>query len=200
MVGGLTGLFLGALGGRAAARYLLRDCPLPLRGDGEHALRLPGRHVLLVPEDLREDVSREHRPYRGADYLRRVQPGVYPAVCRRHQGDAPSLGDLSREVRDLYALLDRGRIHDGSGIVCRCGELGPRHDPRRKAPHNPWGSNTLEWRCSSPPPYYNFKKTPTADDPYNLGNWQYVSEEEGWVPRTVPLPSAPPDRTLPITH
>jgi heme/copper-type cytochrome/quinol oxidase subunit 1 len=30
------------------------------------------------------------------------------------------------------------------------------------APMNPWGSRTLEWTIASPPPYYNFKTTPTV--------------------------------------
>ena len=41
----------------------------------------------------------------------------------------------------------------------------------KPAPENPWGANTLEWRTSSPPPHDNFKTTPVADDPYNLGGW-----------------------------
>jgi cytochrome c oxidase subunit 1 len=51
----------------------------------------------------------------------------------------------------------------------------------RKAPANPWGSNTLEWRSPSPPPWDNFVVQPVADDPYDLSGWRYVSPEEGWV-------------------
>ncbi len=38
----------------------------------------------------------------------------------------------------------------------------------RLAPANPWGSATLEWRCASPPPTENFATQPTAGDPYDL--------------------------------
>jgi cytochrome c oxidase subunit 1 len=51
----------------------------------------------------------------------------------------------------------------------------------KQAPPNPWGANTLEWRCPSPPPHDNFTETPVADDPYDLSGWKYVSEEVGWV-------------------
>jgi cytochrome c oxidase subunit 1 len=51
----------------------------------------------------------------------------------------------------------------------------------RKAPPNPWGANTLEWRSPSPPPWDNFLVQPVADDPYDLSGWKYVSPEEGWV-------------------
>jgi cytochrome c oxidase subunit I len=51
----------------------------------------------------------------------------------------------------------------------------------RKAPDNPWGANTLEWRTSSPPPHDNFKVQPVADDPYNLGGWVENKETGEWT-------------------
>lgn len=36
------------------------------------------------------------------------------------------------------------------------------------APANPWGSATLEWQCSSPPPHDNFPEPPVVGDPYDL--------------------------------
>jgi cytochrome c oxidase subunit 1 len=40
----------------------------------------------------------------------------------------------------------------------------------RKAPANPWGGNTLEWKCSSPPPPHNFDVPPPIGDPYDFSN------------------------------
>ncbi len=53
------------------------------------------------------------------------------------------------------------------------------------APPNPWGSNTLEWQTSSPPPHDNFKVTPAAGDPYALYRWRYARSNDpavadGW--------------------
>ena len=53
------------------------------------------------------------------------------------------------------------------------------------APPNPWGSNTLEWQTSSPPPHDNFKITPAVGDPYALRRWQFVKSDDpdiadGW--------------------
>jgi cytochrome c oxidase subunit I len=50
----------------------------------------------------------------------------------------------------------------------------------RKAAGNPWGSNTLEWRSPSPPPYDNFIVQPVADDPYDVDQWQYDPAIDGW--------------------
>ena len=51
----------------------------------------------------------------------------------------------------------------------------------RPAPPNPWGANTLEWQSPSPPPHDNFSTTPAVTDPYDLDRWRFASEEEGWV-------------------
>jgi cytochrome c oxidase subunit I len=62
----------------------------------------------------------------------------------------------------------------------------------KKAPANPWGGNSLEWHTSSPPPTENFLTPPIADDPYNYSAWEYKGPDEGWVkkagqPQPVPV-------------
>ena len=46
----------------------------------------------------------------------------------------------------------------------------------KKAPANPWGAATLEWETTSPPPLYNFHKDPTVGDPYAVE--QVVEDKE----------------------
>ncbi len=46
-----------------------------------------------------------------------------------------------------------------------------------RAPANPWGSATLEWECSSPPPKENFAETPTVSDPYDYDPIKYDAEK-----------------------
>jgi cytochrome c oxidase subunit 1 len=73
----------------------------------------------------------------------------------------------------------------------------------KKAAANPWGGNSLEWHCPSPPPHDNFATPPVVDDPYNLAAWEYDPSIEGWVPRkTQAVAAAGPaaDRTRPVTH
>jgi cytochrome c oxidase subunit 1 len=53
----------------------------------------------------------------------------------------------------------------------------------RRAPDNPWGSATLEWQTGSPPPYYNFASTPTAGDPYDYANIHYDPAIQGYIRR-----------------
>ncbi len=54
----------------------------------------------------------------------------------------------------------------------------------RRAPANPWGAASLEWQCSSPPPYENFPTAPTVGDPYDFSNLVYDPKQQGYVPKT----------------
>jgi cytochrome c oxidase subunit 1 len=61
----------------------------------------------------------------------------------------------------------------------------------KPAPANPWGANSLEWHSPSPPPHDNFAQTPVADDPYNLNNWDYDAATGGWnLNRKAPEPGS----------
>lgn len=51
----------------------------------------------------------------------------------------------------------------------------------RKAPQNPWGANTLEWHTTSPPPHENFTEDPFVSDPYEMRAWDYDESTDGYV-------------------
>ncbi len=51
----------------------------------------------------------------------------------------------------------------------------------RKAPQNPWGGNTLEWHTSSPPPHENFHEDPLVTEPYEMRAWDYDESIDGYV-------------------
>jgi cytochrome c oxidase subunit 1 len=51
----------------------------------------------------------------------------------------------------------------------------------KKASANPWGGATLEWACTSPPPFYNFQRPPQVDDPYDFRGIEYSESAEGYV-------------------
>jgi cytochrome c oxidase subunit 1 len=54
----------------------------------------------------------------------------------------------------------------------------------RRAPDNPWGAATLEWQCSSPPPYDNFPSPPSVGDPYDFSHTQYDPDIQGYRTKT----------------
>ena len=53
----------------------------------------------------------------------------------------------------------------------------------RRAPANPWGGGSLEWRCSSPPPHDNFATTPSVGDCYDFSDLEYDPGTGGYVTR-----------------
>ena len=59
----------------------------------------------------------------------------------------------------------------------------------RPAPANPWGSATMEWQTPSPPPTENFVTTPPVGDPYDVESWRYDEALGGFVHRP-PAPAA----------
>ncbi len=54
----------------------------------------------------------------------------------------------------------------------------------RKAPANPWGANTLEWHCSSPPPHQNFDEQPAVGDCYDYSGLEYDTATDSYVPKS----------------
>ena len=55
-----------------------------------------------------------------------------------------------------------------------------------KAPDNPWGGSTLEWDTTSPPPLYNFHKPPKLQPLYEYDNVVYDPSSKGYVRREQP--------------
>jgi cytochrome c oxidase subunit 1 len=51
------------------------------------------------------------------------------------------------------------------------------------APKNPWGGGSLEWECASPPPYFNFASPPRANDPYDFTDVIYDPKAKSYTRR-----------------
>jgi cytochrome c oxidase subunit 1 len=51
-----------------------------------------------------------------------------------------------------------------------------------KAPANPWGGASMEWKCSSPPPHDNFPEPPRVTDPYDFSTMRYDASRGTYVP------------------
>ena len=59
--------------------------------------------------------------------------------------------------------------------------LSGRCSAASEAPANPWGGATLEWHCTSPPPFYNFERAPVVGDPYDFSDLAWDAENERYV-------------------
>ncbi len=56
----------------------------------------------------------------------------------------------------------------------------------KPAPANPWGGNSLEWHTPSPPPHDNFKEPPVVGDPYDFTDLEYDRALGGYRTRATP--------------
>lgn len=100
------------------------------------------------------------------------------------------------EFQELHQLSTYGAYLLGFGLFVALGVVIHSLMRGRQAPPNPWGGATLEWQCSSPPPYYNFMHPPTVNEPYNYLPLQYHGEERGWEyvhPSTESVPQPNPE-------
>ncbi len=88
------------------------------------------------------------------------------------------------EFERLHQLSTIGALTLGVGFILTAVYLWSSVKKGKKAPANPWGATTLEWQCSSPPPYYNFHDTPSiARGPYDgYDKLKYEKDIQGYVP------------------
>ncbi|MES1177412.1 MAG: cytochrome c oxidase subunit I [Myxococcales bacterium] len=89
------------------------------------------------------------------------------------------------EFQPLHVLSTLGAYTLGIGFILTAVYLFKSLKSGRKAASNPWGGSTLEWQCSSPPPYYNFHKAPIVTaGPYDgYENLMYDETIGGYIPR-----------------
>jgi cytochrome c oxidase subunit I len=89
------------------------------------------------------------------------------------------------EFQSLHVLSTLGAYTLGIGFIMTAVYLVKSLKSGRIAAANPWGGVTLEWQCSSPPPYYNFHKAPTVTaGPYDgYEDLMYDEKIGGYLPR-----------------
>jgi cytochrome c oxidase subunit 1 len=104
------------------------------------------------------------------------------------------------EFQSLHQVSTVGAMVLGIGLVLCAAVLLMSLLRGRRAPGNPWGAATLEWQCASPPPPHNFDQPPTAGDPYDYQDILWAGDQLGYVRRptqTAPQPvREPPEPAL----
>jgi len=85
------------------------------------------------------------------------------------------------QFQQYHIISTLGSYLLGAGLVLAAGCLLYALFRGRAAPANPWGGSTLEWHCPSPPPHDNFATQPAVGDPYDLSGLEYDAELGGYV-------------------
>jgi cytochrome c oxidase subunit 1 len=182
-VGGLTGLFLGALA---------TDVPLH-----DTYFVVAHFHFVMVGAVMTAFLAGLHYWWpkmTGRMYSERL--GLWSAalvfvgfhVTFVPQFVAGVLGMPRRYATYAPALAGHNRVSTIGAFVLTAGLalalVGLLRSLRagRRAPANPWGAASLEWTAPSPPPWDNFERTPAAPrGPYDYSGLRHVSDEVGWV-------------------
>jgi cytochrome c oxidase subunit 1 len=99
-------------------------------------------------------------------------------------------GDIPITMLHLHQVSTIGSYVQAVGFVTLAGVLIYSLFRGRKAPANPWGAASLEWTAASPPLAHNFEQTPVMDrDSYDFTGLHYDRELDGWrreQPHAVP--------------
>ena len=72
------------------------------------------------------------------------------------------------KYQGLHVISTSGAFVLGIGLFICAAVLVHSLLKGRKAPANPWGVATLEWQTASPPSLHNFDRDPIVTDPYDL--------------------------------
>jgi cytochrome c oxidase subunit 1 len=99
----------------------------------------------------------------------------------RRYFDYTKLLDKNPEFATYHFVSSVGAYLFVSGLVITAIYLAHSLFFGRRAPANPWGAATLEWQTSSPPPHDNFKETPEVGDPYDFSHLIYDEKIGGYV-------------------
>ena len=82
----------------------------------------------------------------------------------------------------LHQISTVGAVIMGLSIVLMILNLFVSLKSGRKAPANPWGGSTLEWRTTTPPPLYNFHEPPEIpEEPYCYDDVEYDEATGGYI-------------------
>ena len=104
-----------------------------------------------------------------------------PQFVLGSQGMPRRYATYDPEFAWLHQMSSIGAFTLGIGLLVAGIVLAISLFRGRPAPANPWGGATLEWHCSSPPPYYNFERAPVVGDPYDFDNVDYDPSLDGYV-------------------
>ncbi len=108
-----------------------------------------------------------------------------PQFVMGSRGMARRYFDYDPEFTLYHQISTVGAFFMGITLVVSFANLVMSFFGGRRAPRNPWGGTTMEWQAPSPPPLYNFyeHEQPVLYDIYDYDDLVYDAQEGGYVRR-----------------
>jgi cytochrome c oxidase subunit 1 len=191
-IGGLTGLFLGALSTNqhlTDTYFVVAHFHYVMMGSTLWAL-IAGIHYWW-PKVTGRLYSELAAGITSVILFVSFNLTFFPQFLLGSHGMPRRYHDYMGEYAHLNMVSSLSSFVLGLGFMVMAGYLLHSLFRGQRAPANPWGGATLEWQCSSPPPHDNFAHTPLAGDPYDYAPLTYDQRTAGWV-RAAPAPDAVP--------
>ncbi len=105
----------------------------------------------------------------------------FPQFILGTQGMPRRYAAYKPEFEYLHKMSTLGFCVLGIGLILAALTLLYSLFKGKKAADNPWGAATLEWKCCSPPTQQNFEVNPWVGSPYVYDDFVYVEDEGGYV-------------------
>jgi len=183
-IGGLTGLFLGALATDVHLHdtyFVVAHFHYTMMG-GTLIAMLGGLHYWWP-----KITGRMYNEFWGRVAFILIFVGFnltfFPQFIMGSRGMPRRYFNYPSEFTGFHQLSTLGSYVMAVGFVIVAAYLLHSLFRGRVAPANPWGGATLEWQCASPPPADNFATPPVAGDPYDFRSLEYDSTSGGYVLR-----------------
>ncbi len=187
-IGGLTGLFLGAL----AANVHLHDTYFVVAHF--HYVMMGGTLIAMIagihywwPKMTGRMYSERLGQLSFAAVFLGFNLTFFPQFIMGSHGMPRRYYNYPPQFEFLHQLSTVGSYLMTVGFVLIAVYLLHSLFAGRRAPANPWGGATLEWHCASPPPAHNFDEPPPAGDPYDFNDLEYDARIGGYVYGTRPV-------------
>jgi cytochrome c oxidase subunit 1 len=183
-IGGLTGLFLGAL----ATDVHLHDTYFVVAHF--HYVMMGGTLVAFLgglfywwPKITGKMYSELWGQLSCLSIFAAFNLAFFPMFILGTRGMPRRYYNYLPEYQTLHVVATIGAFLLGIGLMMAAAVLIHSLFKGRPAPANPWGAATLEWHTSSPPPLHNFEHVQVANDPYALNEIVFDEANGGFVRR-----------------
>ena len=200
-IGGLTGLFLGAL----SVDIHLHDTYFVVAHF--HFVMVGGTLTALLGGLFHWWPKMFGRMYN--DFLGRVSCALvflgfnitfFPQFVMGARGMPRRYASYDPEFQLFHQISTGGAFILGFGILLAYGVLIYAAKYGKRCGSNPFRGASLEWQSSSPPDFHNFVHQPIVTDPYDFDSQVYDEELDTYIPRELADPAKTPPRKEPVHH